>query len=563
MLKQQRKDFTTFHETPLGQIIQGDSREVLATYGDESVDLVMTSPPFGLVRKKEYGNVAADEYVDWFKSFAAGFHRVLKDNGSLVIDIGGVWNKGYPTRHLYHFKFLVMLCEEFGFHLAQDFYWWNPSKLPTPAEWVTVRRVRVKDAVNTVWWLSKTPWPKASNRRVLQPYSSSMQELLAKGCRAKKRPSGHDISEKFSIDNGAAIPPNLIAIPNTESNSFYLRYCEKKGLKPHPDRFPSELPEYFIRMLTEPDDLVIDPFAGSCVTGEICERIDRRWACIELLPDYCQAALGRFVREPRETTKPTANPGHSSNYYRVPRPGILWNGDTLPKLAENGGKRRLAESKDDKRNTIVPDSETAAPDYRKYADCMEEIKKRTAAIDKYLVGGFHAGCPQITAESVFLQIRKILELIALASLVANQREYAKQRKNFCNDWNAKRILETLEKANPNYYPTPVEQLIDSVTGRVLSLKAISSGYLTKEDFVVLFDRCNGMLHAENPFSRNQAPKSLLESVPMWTNKIIRLLNHHTIQLLNDDKQLWVQMVTKPYDKAQVCEFERVFDGGEG
>ncbi len=213
--------FATFRETHLGKIIQGDSREVLASRTSESVDLIVTSPPFGLVRKKDYGNVEADEYVDWFKSFAAEFHRVLKDDGSLVIDIGGAWNKGYPTRNLYHFKLLIMLCEELDFHLAQEFYWWNPSKLPTPAEWVTVRRIRVKDAVNTVWWLSKTPWPKASNRRVLQPYSPSMRGLLAKGYRAKKRPSGHDISNKFRIDNGAAIPPNLIAIPNTESNSFY------------------------------------------------------------------------------------------------------------------------------------------------------------------------------------------------------------------------------------------------------------------------------------------------------------------------------------------------------
>ena len=148
----------------------------------------MTSPPFGLVRKKDYGNVEANEYVDWFKPFGAEFHRVLTDNGSLVIDIGGAWNRGYPTRNLYHFKLLIMLCEEIGFHLAQDFYWWNPSKLPTPAEWVTVRRLRVKDAINTVWWLSKTPWPKASNRRVLQPYSASMEELLERGYKAKKRP---------------------------------------------------------------------------------------------------------------------------------------------------------------------------------------------------------------------------------------------------------------------------------------------------------------------------------------------------------------------------------------
>lgn len=346
MLERTGPDFRTFHETSLGRIIHGDSVDVLAACADDSVDLIMTSPPFGLVRKKDYGNVDADEYVDWFRPFAAAFHRVLKSDASLVIDIGGAWNKGRPTRNLYHFKLLIMLCEEIGFHLAQDFYWWNPSKLPTPAEWVTVRRIRVKDAINTVWWLSKTPWPKASNRRVLQPYSPSMQELLAKGYKAKKRPSGHDISDKFNTDNGAAIPPNLIAIPNTESNSFYLRYCEEKGFKPHPARYPAELPEYFIRMLTNAGDFVVDPFAGSCVTGEVCERTMRRWVCIELLHDYCEAALGRFVRDPRTTAKSTVNREDPSNYYRLPRPGILWNGEDDDWLPEDGGKHRRLKRKE-------------------------------------------------------------------------------------------------------------------------------------------------------------------------------------------------------------------------
>ena len=352
MEKKKQYGFTTFHETTLGQILHGDSLDVLGAYDDSSVDLIMTSPPFGLVRKKDYGNVEANEYVNWFKSFAVDFHRVLKDDGSLVIDIGGAWNKGYPTRNLYHFKLLIMLCEEVGFHLAQDFYWWNPSKLPTPAEWVTVRRIRVKDAINTVWWLSKTPWPKASNRRVLQPYSQSMEELLAKGYKAKKRPSGHDISEKFSTNNGASIPPNLIAIPNTESNSFYMRYCEEKGCKPHPARYPAELPEYFIRMLTDPDDLVVDPFAGSCVTGEVCERTKRRWVCIELSEEYCQTALGRFIRDPLETAKPK----DPSSYYRVPRPGMMWKDGDTEELAKDGGKKRSAAVKADSARKTTADS---------------------------------------------------------------------------------------------------------------------------------------------------------------------------------------------------------------
>jgi DNA modification methylase len=325
------------HATALGRIYHADSLDVMKTMKAKSVDLIMTSPPFALTRKKEYGNEQEDAYLDWFKQFALQFHRILKDSGSLVIDLGGAWKPGKPVRSLYHFKLLIMLCEEFGFHLAQEFYWWNPSKLPTPAEWVNVRRIRVKDAVNTVWWLSKTEWPKASNRRVLQPYSPSMESLLVNGYKAKMRPSGHDISNKFSVNNGAAIPPNLIAVPNTESNSAYMRYCQKKGIKAHPARFPAELPEYFIRMLTDPDDFVFDPFGGSCITGEISQRLGRRWACSELVGEYLDGALGRFIKDDQQEK---AAPKAEDGYYKIPRPGLLWNGpDPIPLDIEGGRKR--------------------------------------------------------------------------------------------------------------------------------------------------------------------------------------------------------------------------------
>lgn len=323
-------------KTRLGRIYQGDSCAVMRGMDAGSVDLIVTSPPFALTRKKEYGNEQEGEYLVWFRQFATQFKRVLKDSGSLVIDLGGAWKPGAPVRSLYHFKLLIMLCEEFGFHLAQEFYWWNPSKLPTPAEWVNVRRIRVKDAVNTVWWLSKTEWPKAGNRRVLQPYSASMEELLAKGYKPKVRPSGHDISDKFGKDNGAAIPPNLLAIPNTESNSAYMRYCQEQGIKPHPARFPADLPEYFIRMVTDPGDFVFDPFGGSCITGEVAERLGRKWACAELSADYLQGALGRFPAAPQPRPQP------KDSHYRLPRPSLLWNGPDPVPLDPEGGRKRPA-----------------------------------------------------------------------------------------------------------------------------------------------------------------------------------------------------------------------------
>ena len=321
-----------FYKAKLGGIYHADSVKYMELLSDGEVNLIMTSPPFGLVRKKDYGNVDAHDYLNWFRPFAEQFSRVLKDDGSLVIDIGGAWIAGQPTRSLYHYELMIMLCREYGFHLAQEFFWWNPSKLPTPAEWVNIRRIRVKDAINCVWWLSKTPWPKASNRRVLVPYSKSMKGLLKSGYKAKLRPSGHDISDKFSKDNGASIPPNLIAIANTESNSSYLVKCKKNGIRPHPARFPVDLPEYFIRMLSDKGDFVLDPFGGSCVTGEAAEKLKRKWACIELEKEYVEGGKLRFPIQKIDRKIPTYNLSH---------PGALWNGvDNEEPLPTDGGKRR-------------------------------------------------------------------------------------------------------------------------------------------------------------------------------------------------------------------------------
>jgi len=322
-----------FRKTQWGKLILGDALDFLPSLAENSVDLVMTSPPFGLVRKKDYGNVDATEYLDWFRPFAKDIFRILAPSGSFVLDIGGAWHPGLPTRSLYHFELLLMLCREFGFHLAQEFFWWNPAKLPAPAEWVTVRRVRVKDAVNCVWWLSKTPFPKASNRRVLMPYSRSMKHLLRRGYQPQLRPSGHDISEDFNIDNGASIPPNLIAIANTESNSAYLRSCKKHGIKPHPARFPAALPEYFVRLLTDTNDLVVDPFAGSCVTGEVCETLHRRFICCEMVEEYLRGAVHRF--DQKQSAERRKVPVYSLNH-----PAALWNGIPTDALPVDGGRQR-------------------------------------------------------------------------------------------------------------------------------------------------------------------------------------------------------------------------------
>ncbi len=280
------------YSTPRGAMFHLDAIKLLRALPSNSVDLVMTSPPFALTRQKEYGNEPLAKYLEWFMPFCLEIKRVLKDTGSFVLDIGGAWIPGVPVRSVYHFELAVKLAKEF--FLAQEFYWFNPARLPTPAEWVTVRRLRVKDAVNMIWWFGKSEWPNADNRRILQPYSESMKDLIKNGYKAKKRPSGHDISTKFQRDNGGSIPPNLIQIANTESNSAYLRKCKERGIKPHPARYPEQLVKFFLDFLTVEGDLVVDPFAGSNVTGAVCDQVARRWLASETESKYIEGSTIRF-----------------------------------------------------------------------------------------------------------------------------------------------------------------------------------------------------------------------------------------------------------------------------
>lgn len=282
------------YTTRLGQAYQGDSLDLLRALPSESVDLVMTSPPYALHFKKEYGNANQADYLAWLSPFATEIHRVLKPAGSFVLNIGGAWTPGEPTRSLYQFRVLLHLCDDLGFHMCQEFFWYNPAKMPAPAEWVNVRRIRVKDSVEYIYWLGKTPSPKADNARVLQPYSKDMLRLINRGLTPTKRPSGHNITQKFSEDRGGSIPSNLIQCGNNESNSEYMKRLKELGRKIHPARFPAELPRFFIAFLTEECDLVLDPFAGSNTTGAVAESMGRRWISAELSEEYAEDSRLRF-----------------------------------------------------------------------------------------------------------------------------------------------------------------------------------------------------------------------------------------------------------------------------
>jgi DNA modification methylase len=298
------------YKTNIGAIYQGDSLRLIDCLENNSISLTLTSPPFALQRKKEYGNKEQEEYVDWLSQFAVKLLPKLKNDGSFVLDLGGAYKKGFPVRSLYNYKVLIKFCETLGYYLAEEFFWYNPSKLPSPIEWVNKRKIRAKDSVNTVWWFSKTEYPKADVRKVLVPYSDRMEKLLQNKdtfYKPKLRPSGHDISSSFGNDRGGAIPSNLLQISNSASNSLYQKRCKSLGLKTHPARFPTKLPEFFINFLTDSGDTVLDIFAGSNTTGEVAEKLNRNWLSFENNIDYIAASVLRFNRKDED---------HASDIYK-------------------------------------------------------------------------------------------------------------------------------------------------------------------------------------------------------------------------------------------------------
>lgn len=296
--------------TSRGVSLVGYSETVLAdalSAGLEGkVQLVFTSPPFPLLRRKKYSNLQGAAYAQWLATFAAPLTRLLTRTGSLVIELGNCWEPGRPIMSTIPIESLLAFKTAAGLHLCQEFIWHNPARLPGPAQWVTVDRIRLKDSFSRLWWLSPTDKPKADNRQVLVPYSVSMNNLLrTKKYNAGKRPSEHVIGAKsFLRNNGGAIAPSVltrplapesvIVVPNTRHDAAYQQYCNRHNIDPHPARMPRELAEFFIRLCTDEGDLVLDPFAGTNTTGAAAESLQRDWIAIEANLDYARSGRSRF-----------------------------------------------------------------------------------------------------------------------------------------------------------------------------------------------------------------------------------------------------------------------------
>ena len=321
MITESKSKKKIIYKSKLGKLVLGNALELLKNDKKLSqlkgkVNLIVTSPPFPLNNKKQYGNEKGEEYKDWFIKLAPIFSDLLADDGSLVIEIGNAWEPERPVQSLLHLECLLGMVKhpEANLRLIQEFICYNPSKLPSPAQWVTVNRLRTVDSYTHVWWIAKNDFPKADNSKVLRPYSKSMEQLLKRqSYNSGKRPSEHQISEGgFLKDNGGSIahnffemeaidekrdvrlPHSVLSFSNTNSNDYFLKTCREKGITPHPARMSGGLVNFFIQFLTDEGDLVLDPFSGSNTTGYCAEKLNRKWVSFEVKEDYIEQARVRF-----------------------------------------------------------------------------------------------------------------------------------------------------------------------------------------------------------------------------------------------------------------------------
>ena len=288
------------YQTKHGKCLHGNIEDVLADKSFQKnkgkINLIFTSPPFPLNRKKKYGNLNGNEYIEWLTNITTSLKDYLTDDGSFVIEIGNSWEEHEPVMSTLPIETLLAIKNKGEFKLCQQFVWFNTAKLPSPVQWVNVERVRVKDSFTTIWWMSKTAHPKANNKNVLEEYSNSMKKLLkTKKYNSGLRPSEHQIGEKsFLKDNGGAIPSNVLIAANTNSSSEYLKGCKTKGVVPHPARMPNFIAEFFIRFLTDEGDFIFDPFGGSNTTGEVSELLKRKWLAVEIDENYITGSKLKF-----------------------------------------------------------------------------------------------------------------------------------------------------------------------------------------------------------------------------------------------------------------------------
>jgi site-specific DNA-methyltransferase (adenine-specific) len=261
---------------PLDTIALGDCNDVLKKLPACCVDLIFTSPPYADSRKKTYGGVPTNEYVEWFMPIANELHRVLRPEGSFVLNIKERVVAG--ERHTYVLE-LIMRMREQGWLWTEEYMW--HKKNCYPGKWPN----RFRDAWERCLHFTKEKKFKMYQDAVRVPMGSWAEKRLKKLSSTDRRRDESKVLSGFGKNVSNWLGKNWV-YPN---NVLYLATeCSNKN---HSAAFPVALPEWFIRVFTKEDDVVLDPFIGSGTTAIACMNLGRHFIGIELQEKYYRLAL--------------------------------------------------------------------------------------------------------------------------------------------------------------------------------------------------------------------------------------------------------------------------------
>ena len=269
-------------ETVNDQIVLqcGDCSELLKAVESDSVDLSVFSPPYAERRKSSYGGIKAKNYVDWFLPIGRELFRVLKPTGTMVIDIKEHVENG--ERHSYVMD-LIQALRGLGFKFTEEYIWHKTNSMP--GRWPN----RFRDGWERLLQFNKQKHFTMFQNAVMVKRSENTVKRVAhlseNDRRRVKSKTGSSFSKTIArwVDREMVYPSNVLLMATETRNVG------------HSAAFPERLPEFFIRLFTQPGDLVLDPFAGSGTTGLVCKKLGRRFLGMEIVQDFVDLAMKRIA----------------------------------------------------------------------------------------------------------------------------------------------------------------------------------------------------------------------------------------------------------------------------
>lgn len=286
--------------TDLGIAILGTCEHVFS-HIDAPISLVITSPPYPLAKPRAYGGPSEAVYVDWICKTLEPVIRAMAPGASLCLNISNdVFVAGQPARSMYVERVLLALHDRLGLELMDRLVWHNPSKPPGPVQWASKSRVQLNVSYEPVFWLTNDPSRiRSNNQRVLQTHTERHLRLIEKGGETRSSSfsdGAYNVHPgRFGKPTEGRIPRNVLTFGHSCADQReYKKNARSLGLPAHGAPMPLSLASFLVEFLSEPEDLVVDPFGGSFTTAKAAERLGRRWLSSEVMLEYVIGGATRF-----------------------------------------------------------------------------------------------------------------------------------------------------------------------------------------------------------------------------------------------------------------------------